>query len=74
MEHLLLKVPPVTPRWLVLKLRHNIHAFYENKTDLMHAQYSKDGIEHEKRGHTEKEAVIALIHTLKLEGWESVSL
>ena len=70
MPELNLDVPEVVPPWLVLKKRHGITAHYDQPRNIMKARYQN----YEADGYDEREAVIALIHNLKLEGWESVSI
>lgn len=66
-----LDIPKEKPHWLVLKHRHNITVSHNKETDTIYAVYN--GAYYET-GETEREAVVALLHQLKLEGWETVSI
>lgn len=66
----LFTVEPETPRWITLKEKHGIYVTYKPDDDLVRAHYS----DFYEEGETEREAVVAILHTCKLEGWETVSV
>jgi hypothetical protein len=80
----LFDIEPTAPKWRKLAEIHGIKSgaakvmkreggatYYE---DLFVASISWFGTVESDSGETEKEAVITLIHRLKLTGWETVSL
>lgn len=75
-EEALIDVPASVPKWRELMERHGIETIealnmdtgktrWESHTESIPETFST--------GETEREAVVALIHNLKLEGWETVS-
>lgn len=75
MEDLLLDVPDQEPAWIVAKKRHGIRCEYEDDSDMVRAVWENaEGYRNTFEGYTEREAVVALIHSLKLTGWEHLSI
>lgn len=75
MEELLLEVPDQEPLWITAKLRHRIRCEYDQDTDTVLAVWENaEGYRNTFEGDTEREAVISLIHALKLTGWQSLSI
>ena len=74
MSDLLLDVPAQNPKWKELAERHGINTgAYSDESSI--AKYSEEGgFYAQVIDGTEREAVITLIHRLKLDGWRGVSL
>jgi hypothetical protein len=77
----LFNIQPTAPKWRGLADMHGITAVCRREV----LDYGKDVIEWTaqidwfdsivmERGMTEREAVVSLIHRLKLTGWETVSI
>lgn len=76
---LLFDVPESTPRWKQIADENRIRTMFhdpEQGQPYWVAMFSPSRIENDEveRGETEREAVIALIHRLQLDGWREVSL
>lgn len=72
MNHLS-QIPESLPKWVELKAQHRIQSIppaseSDQWTANSQAHYAY------KVGDTEREAVVSLIHELKLEGWDTVSI
>lgn len=74
MKDELFDVPETKPRWRQLQEEHGIETFHV-KIDGGPGDWisTHELIDSPLEGHTEKEAVINLIHELKLPGWETLS-
>ena len=73
----LFNIEPTTPRWVELADLHGIE--YDTQANgpspFCRAMLIRDGIcEYYTIGETKREAVVALIHRLRLEGWREVSI
>lgn len=69
MSHLF-EIEPETPRWVLLKQKHEIRVDYHKSSDEVAAIYG----DFYETARTEREAVVALLHSLRLDGWETVSI
>lgn len=69
-ENTLFEMAHDDPNWISLKKRHGITATYIEHRDKVGAIYGT----HYALGDDERQAVVKLLHMLKLEGWESVSI
>ena len=70
----LFQIEPTVPRWRELADTHGLFTQYNEDSGTWAACVDWfRSVEHEE-GDTEKEAVVSLIHRLRLTGWETVSL
>ena len=72
----LFNIEPTTPRWVELAELHGIECYYYEPAHLLpiwRAEIEWFGHTEMEQGETKREAVVALIHRLKLEGWREVS-
>lgn len=77
MTDILFDIEPVTPRWKELAELHGISCNYmepHHLPPIWLAEIEWFGNTETDQAETEREAVIALIHQLQLEGWKTVSL
>ena len=73
MTDTLFDIPPTAPRWREIADKFGIVATYRESTFLPPA-WVAEMFEDTAQGETEKEATVTLIHQLKLEGWQTVTL
>lgn len=73
---MLFDIEPVIPRWKELAELHGLSCKYieSGHIPFWSADIEWFGNAESEKGETEREAVIALIHRLQLEGWRTVSL
>ena len=77
MTDTLFNIEPTTPRWAELADLHGIECTYREPGHLPPIWLSEIewfGHTEMEQGETKREAVVALIHRLKLEGWNTISL
>ena len=70
----LFNIEPTAPRWRELADMHGITANLIEETGEWTAWVEWFGEAEMTCGDTEKEAVVSLLHRLKLTGWETVSI
>lgn len=71
----LFEIPETVPLWVTLKEKHGIETHCAINTEEPHEWTAKLQSRYSyAKGETEREAVVTLIHSLKLKGWESVSV
>jgi hypothetical protein len=73
MTDTLFDIPETVPKWREIADKFGIVATYRESPFLPPA-WVAEMFEDMEQGETEKEAVVALIHKLQLEGWSTVSL
>jgi len=73
MTDFLLSVDPVEPLWKRLKQRHNIAAEALDEDKFKATYYPRNAGSVSRTGDTERAAVVAIIHELKLIGWDQVT-
>ena len=77
MTDTLFDIPQSTPKWQELADMHGIGCAYREPDHLPPAYVAEIeffGHTEMEQGETKREAVIALIHRLKLAGWDTVSI
>jgi hypothetical protein len=74
MTEMMLDVEPIKPRWVLLKEKHDIETSFDETHQHWQAVWDRNHhvpIKH--YGDSEREAVIKVIHLMKLDGWMDVS-